>query len=144
MNLYTTKRLFLTFILMITSVCAIHAQGIGFTYDASGNQILRETNYSRNRGIDIERDSVSTDRMWRHEVTATPNPTEGSLRVIVTHLQDDDNCSLALFDAAGRQVLSRVITSEVTFINLSSLVAGYYVLRLKINDEINTIKIIKE
>lgn len=129
---------------MMVSVCTVHAQGIGFTYDASGNQILRETNYSRNRGIDIERDSVSTDRMWRHEVTATPNPTEGSLRVIVTHLQDDDNSSLALFDAAGRQVLSRVITSEVTFINLSSLIAGYYVLRVTVNGETESIKIIKE
>lgn len=58
---------------MMVSVCTIHAQRIDFTYDASGNQILREANYSRNRGNDTERDSVSTDRMWRHEVIATPN-----------------------------------------------------------------------
>ena len=143
MNLYTTKRLFLTFILMITSVCAIHAQQINFTYDASGNQILRELSY-RNRGESSERDSVSTDRMWRHEVTAAPNPTDGPLRVTVTHLQDEDECSLALFDATGRQVLSRNITSEVTFINLSSLIAGYYVLRVVVNGENESIKIIKE
>lgn len=129
---------------MMVSVCTVHAQRIDFTYDASGNQILREANYSRNRGNDTERDSVSTDRMWRHEVTAAPNPTDGPLRVTVTHLQDEDECSLALFDATGRQVLSRNITSEVTFINLSSLIAGYYVLRVVVNGETESIKIIKE
>lgn len=129
---------------MMVSVCTVHAQRIDFTYDASGNQILREANYSRNRGNDTERDSVSTDRMWRHEVIATPNPTDGPLRVTVTHLQDEDECSMTLFDAAGRQVLSRNITSEVTFINLSSLIAGYYVLRVTVNGETESIKIIKE
>ena len=143
MNLYTTKGLFLTFILMITSVCAIHAQQINFTYDASGNQILRESSY-RNRGGNTERDSVSTDRMWSHEVTATPNPTDGPLRVIVSNLHDGEECVLALFDSAGRRLLSRQVTNEVNFLDLSSYTDGYYILRCTMNDENESIKIIKE
>ena len=68
MNLYSTKGLYLIFILMMTFPCSMNAQRIGFTYDASGNQILREANCYRSRGTDMKRDSVSTDRMQTHEV----------------------------------------------------------------------------
>ena len=144
MNLYSIKGLYLIFILMMTFPCAICAQRIGFTYDASGDQILREANYSRSRGMDMKRDSVSTDRMQTHKITVSPNPTEGPLRVVVANLQDEDDCSLTLFDSAGKQMLFQQVTKEVNFLDLSSFTTGYYILRCAVNGECESIKIIKE
>lgn len=136
------KRLSLL-ILTLTASVAVQAQ-IGYTYDAAGNRTGSNIVVYRSETDEESEDEMDNAVLQRYHVTAAPNPTRGYLQVQVLELQDDDRCILSVFDASGRKILSQGTSRVLTTLDLTSLEDGFYLLRVDVNDETTTIKIIKE
>jgi hypothetical protein len=50
-----------------------------------------------------------------------PNPTRGALSLLCSSLGDEDNTQILIFDAMGREVLSRNMRGKSTVLDVSSL-----------------------
>ena len=78
-------------------------------------------------------------------VTAMPNPAHGALTVAIfgTH---GENATLELVDVSGRVVLTKTVAGnlEAIRLNISSLTAGLYTLRVLADDSIHQENIIVE
>lgn len=73
---------------------------------------------------------------------AYPNPSEGLLNLKFETLYK--NTSLALYDATGRLVISRGVSSTETQLDLQGLAAGLYYLKVRNGDATETLKIVRE
>ena len=140
-----------TFIISLLIACtsAVKAQHVGYTYDAAGNRIRREIVMSRQQAPTRstqtnEEEETYADMVAHRQIKIHPNPTSGILKVEVTELDTDDKCQLLLFNASGQQVISQPATSTVTSLDISSRPCGIYVLRISVNGEETSWKIIKK
>lgn len=142
------KRLSFIFIILLTLTSHCFSQGnVRFTYDASGNRISRTIVLSSKRSIRKSESStanVFTELLSERKITIAPNPTNGYLKVIISGITDVDDCSLSIYSAGGQLISDNQDVRESTELDLSNHPNGYYVLKIKINDEISSWKIIKK
>lgn len=115
---------------------------ISYNYDSAGNRILRqfvtEHNYSVPNQRTIERPIPIMD------INAYPSPTTGHVTIEIPQLGNEADCTISVCDVAGRQILTKVVHSTITDIDLSQHPSGYYILQIIINGDDSIIKIIKE
>ena len=142
------KRLFLSFIflLIFTSHC-FSQSNVGFTYDASGNRITRSIVIKPKHSIRKNKSSATSefaDLLDERKVTITPNPTEGHLKVMISGKSETDKCSLSIYSANGQLIINNLDAGECTELDLSSHPNGYYILKIRINSETSSWKIIKK
>jgi Zn-dependent M28 family amino/carboxypeptidase len=70
--------------------------------------------------------SVSVDELYQEELLASINPATNQLIVEVTEVS-----VLELFDSSGKELFSKVIPVGKSFVSLSGIVRGIYVIRTK-------------
>lgn len=74
------------------------------------------------------------------EFVVYPNPASDALNVMLPESVIGDNLELELINALGQSVKATRVNQRQTQLNVNSLEAGYYLLRLKMNDQIITSK----
>lgn len=119
-----------------------------FTYDACGNRILKSLQLKKTEenGKNVEDRnayvSTATEYIQEMEIGLYPNPTEG--RFTVT-LSDTPNATMeAILATATGVVIERHRFMDLRHeFDLSRQPAGLYILRLVLDDETRTWKIVK-
>ena len=142
------KRLSFIFVFLLTFTSHCFSQGnVRFTYDASGNRISRTIVLSSKRSIRKSESSaanVITDLLSERKRTIVPNTTNGYLKVIISGITDIDDCSLSIYSGGGQLISDNQNIGESTDLDLSNHPNSYYILKIRINDEISSWKIIKK
>jgi YD repeat-containing protein len=128
------------FFLVLFSVVTLrlHAQNVSFTYDAAGNRITRVVTATKAFGSSDDELPIAKNRVEEHKVVAYPNPTQGPLTVEVQGYTVGSECEIFLFDAAGRTIDRRKITTNRAELDLENQVPGVYVLKVFTDSEVST------
>lgn len=143
------RKIYLCLSFLFFSLISTAQSKIGYAYDAAGNRIKREIvmpasrAMAKQQGLGSERQMFS-DMLRDHTVKIYPNPTEGALRVSISGLKDADKCSLGVYTSQGAQVLTENVKTDNVDINIGNHPAGIYMLRITINNNSTTWKIIKK
>lgn len=122
---------------------------IGYSYDAAGNRIKREiimpaTPKGINKKTSDTQEQMFSESLNKHSVKIYPNPTKGLLKVSISGLKSTDKCSLGVFTMTGVKVMSCNTNTDNVDIDLSNRPVGVYLLKITINNNSTTWKIIKE
>ena len=148
------KKITLTLLLvmgMLVPSLSVHAQNaiVQFTYDACGNRILRSLLISKveENGKRVENENGYQDTMTEQvgEITISlfPNPTEGRVSVLLS--ENTYTYIDALLTTTTGTVLEQYRFNDIQHeFDLSSQPAGIYFLRLTMDGETRTWKIVKQ
>lgn len=136
-----------TISLLLFSTFAI-GQTISFSYDDSGNRVLRELNLPKST---IDSNSISQDNdelpilesLDGSTISIYPNPTKGILKLEIT--KSEEKCiALILADLNGKVFLKKETSEQSVKIDISDKPSGTYILRIKSGEEYTEWKIIKQ
>lgn len=123
---------------------ASYGQRITYSYDATGNRILRQM---ETRGAQSPRRKNVENQNAGHitpSVSSSPNPTNGPLDIRLSRWNGEEQCRLLLTNMAGQVLADRTVTSALTTLDLSTCPSGYYLLQVELNGETETYKIIRK
>lgn len=119
---------------------------INYSYDSSGNRIssLRAINL---RGAEL--DSTGKAIPMLHDlntrrITIYPNPTEGNFSVEIGQTETIEKSSISIYSMTGVTIYQVEDPDSVTEIDITTSPDGIYILRIMVNDEISTWRIIKQ
>jgi hypothetical protein len=118
-----------------------------YDYDNAGNRISRlYSNIPPPEKSKSEEASTIADSEILSErvIKIYPNPTQGMLTVEIANFTNDLQAEFLLTDMSGKLINRQKVTSGYQTFNLSNQPAGIYLLRIQINGENTTWKIIKE
>ena len=124
-----------------------HAQEIVYEYDAAGNRTSRHivNNSPQAPLFGTPKDfPPETNEKERLAISVGPNPTSGQLTVSLSCLGKEDVCDIQLVNAAGQTIFSQSMSSSKAILDLSRYANGIYLLKINLNEEITTYKIIKK
>ncbi len=104
--------------------------------------------------MDLDKGAVKKSNAGNHQVSSSiaenqkllifPNPTSGNVTVLMNHSnQSKVEGTVTVFDFSGKQVISQSIYSE-TELNLNSLPAGVYLVKVTSGAETFTQKVVKQ
>jgi hypothetical protein len=133
-------------VLILFFSASLSAQNITYLYDAAGNRTDRVIPFSsslRSSGETTETTSLD-DVVARQQIKIYPNPTQGLLAVEIVGFTNDLEADFLLTDLSGKVIDRRKVDSGYQTFNLSNQTNGVYLLRIHINGENTTWKIIKE
>jgi hypothetical protein len=127
---------------------------INYDYDATGNRWKRYITFSMNKTIAFDtthKTASSTvyresllDSFGLKEIVVFPNPTTDIIRVdIVSHFNNSLSGSIKIFNAAGTNQLQSQSILFNNSVDLTLLATGMYVMRIDINGQIRTYKVLK-
>lgn len=139
--------LFLSALMCTGLLFAQSPSTIEFLYDDAGNRISRSVPVVQLRSSQSLQNAevvTSMENILDYNVSVYPNPTVGEVNLSINGKSVDDKTELSVYDTSGSQVYRAKITGETTRISLSKNPAGIYLLRLSIDGQIVTWKIIKE
>jgi hypothetical protein len=126
---------------------------INYDYDSAGNRIERiirlpsASSSLRSEGSDsLEEEEITPieDVVAEQEIKIYPNPTRGLLTVEIVNYTNDLEADFLLTDLSGKTISYQKAHSGNQTFNLSNHPSGIYLLRININGENTTWKIIKE
>lgn len=135
-------RIFFSF-LFFCCINTILGQNIRYTYDAAGNRVKREIVLAFNspkKVADTNYEELISDK----NVKIYPNSEEGTIRVEIDGLTENDEYSIQVFDISGRVVTSPISSDQPIIIDISSAPMGVYILAININGELSSWKITKQ
>ena len=135
------RSLFIILFMALFHFYANAQTSVAYQYDASGNRTWGALYVQRMLPDSVE-DDVRRSLEW--QVSIYPNPTKGHLVVKILNFTDGHNGTLAIYTTSGQEVLSSRISSESTELDLSSYSNGVYIMRIRIDGEDKSWKIIKE
>jgi len=85
-------------------------------------------------------DVLSIDAMTQHEFSFYPNPTKGEL-----NLKSNEHMEkVALYNLLGQKVLEYDINASSFSIDVSRLASGAYLMKVSINGQVGTYKVLKQ
>lgn len=142
------KKIILLASLALLPVSSSAQVRIGFSYDAAGNRVKRELVMSAPKALAKQQTAPNesqsyTDMLSDHSIKIYPNPTEGALKICVSGLKETERCSLAVYTSQGAQILEKSLTADNVDIDISNHPSGIYLLRIAIDNNQTTWKIIK-
>jgi hypothetical protein len=132
--------------LLLSAGIALSAQNVTYTYDAAGNRTQRVITLS-SKSLPSQSLNAATpleDLVAERKVKIYPNPTKGMLAVEVDNLEGDVKGEFSIHNAAGSLIKKQKTVSGKATFDLTSQPTGVYFLRIRLGDEVNTWKIIKE
>jgi hypothetical protein len=149
------KRILISLIVAaLSSGKALSQAPVTYNYDLAGNVLQRvpsisvtkeETSTLKDTIQPIKRkEGVLTDSTSNEGVQAYPNPTQGKVTVTFTGYQQLGSSSIYLYSVSGSLLVKEAVTGTTTDVDLSRYPAGAYVLKVYIEGETCTWKIIKE
>ena len=122
------------------------AQTIEYGYDACGNRILRQiVIQSGNKSLFAadSQESYSEEQLGTVQVRIYPNPTHGQLKVTL-HGDEELRGTIDVYDTQGRRVALVQSVEASNVVDISAQPHGIYILKLRVNEEDSTWKIIKK
>jgi len=147
--LHFTLKAFLLISISMLCITNLEAQ-VSYQYDNNGNRtakviVLNTLKNNDFAELDVDNDDsiVFDDKLGESSVKIYPNPTKGLLRI---DIQNDSEISgfIEIINNVGKTISK---TSEISLENqldLSNQPNGVYVMRIIINGQTSTWKIIKE
>ena len=126
-----------------------------YDYDASGNRICSKILVVKNLQTTVDSTDIEnqdqfetapyyTEQLGDIQLNIFPNPTTQMVTVQITNYVDFTEGTLKLYSLNGQFLRQYSITSSEIRIDLSDCAKGVYVLKLHINQQKDTWKIIKE
>lgn len=137
------KSLIIGLFYLVYCVSPIMGQNIRYTYDAAGNRVKREIVLAFNspqKVADKNYEELISDK----EVKIYPNSEEGTVRIVINGLTENDEYSIQVFDVSGRIVTSPIYADQSIVVDISSAPMGVYVIAITVNGEISSWKITKQ
>lgn len=139
------KRLMVATYLLVAPLLLFAQNRIAYAYDAAGNRVSRTIVLpTRSASQSTEKSNYYQDMVADKRMKIYPNPTKGQLKVEILGLNDDNQCSLAVYTMNGVQVFKTITKSEITLIDLTNVANGYYLMKATVNGKATSWKIIKE
>ena len=77
-------------------------------------------------------------------ITIYPNPTEGNFSVEIGQTETIEKSSISIYSMTGVTIYQVEDPDSVTEIDITTSPDGIYILRIMVNDEISTWRIIKQ
>lgn len=134
--------LFLFFVLIL--FCS-QAQKVYFKYDKAGNRTQKTTTLEV---INTKRFSKSVtdsnDYLNERKVYVYPSPTQGDLFIVVSDNGKPLTGAATICDASGKEVVTRLVSSLRTRLDITDQPKGVYILVLSLDHKIVSWKIIKQ
>ncbi|MFC2137321.1 T9SS type A sorting domain-containing protein [Bacteroidota bacterium] len=121
-------------------------QGIGFTYDASGNRVLREVITLPNKDAVVANNEIyNTDNKNNQEekfqsslddftIQIFPNPTKGHLKVEISESDNNVQGVIGIYTLNGTELLMNPNITESVSLDLSNYPSGSYIMKVVINN----------
>ena len=128
---------------------------IKFSYDASGNRVLREnvifvssniksSSVGKPEAASAEK-QIYKDVVGEMKVAIYPNPTRGMLRVDISGVEIPFGAKLFIHNFSGAVIQQLNGLSESNMVDISSQPAGIYIMKISLGmNQISIWKIIKE
>ena len=121
-----------------------HAQQIVYGYDATGNRISRHVaNNGSQAPLRTSLENIPNNTTVQ-TISIDPNPTTGLLTVTLSSFGMEDTCNLLLVNMTGQTLIKQSMTSSQTTLDLTHYACGYYLLKVNLNENVTTYKIIKK
>ena len=121
-----------------------YAQEISYTYDNAGNRIKREIVMDPQNIKSRSSEESFQVSLSSQSVKIYPNPTIGHLKIEFSNYSEDSNYILDLFNTQGQSLYHFQPRSSITEIDITDRQAGLYILKITIDSNESTWKIIKK
>lgn len=132
-------------IVFLFSAGLLYAQNLTYGYDDAGNRTKRVIPLRSDSQSEASGEAASfEDMLSEYSVKIYPNPTKGQLAVEIINLSSDSGGKIGLYDSTGRLISEQSVRSGRMDFNLSNYASGIYILRITIDGETTTWKVIKE
>lgn len=145
------KKTYFKFLLLLTGFLLLMPQGsraqkLSYAYDNAGNRVSRTIVFNRQQAAKTQKkDSVSFNEILANkEIKLYPNPVQTDLTVTINGFDKDVAGEYFLFDNQGRMLLHSKMNAESFQLEMSSYATGNYIMRIVINGESTTWKILKK
>ena len=143
------KKICIYLALLLSPLFSMAQSRIAYAYDAAGNRVKREIimqapKAKANRQTFDTKGQAFSDMLHKHAVKIYPNSTDGFLKVYISGLGGTDKCSWSIYTTQGGQIMAGDVHTDNFDVNISSQPAGIYLLRITINNNSTTWKIIKK
>ena len=128
---------------------SVRADRIVYSYDNSGNRILRQKEivYRTRSVVDGESEDpeeYSDTLSVYNKVTVYPNPTEGLLKIDITGMERVGRSSLSAYSQSGQLLMNVSPLSDSNEIDLTGYPSAVYYFIIVLDDKTSTWKIIKK
>lgn len=132
------KKVILLLIFTIIGYSGVKAQTFEYSYDASGNRVLRQIISL------IKKDNNDTNNIIKtNQYNIYPNPVTDILNIEILN-ENTGTVTFTLLDMQGRVIQEFSTLNNNSVINLSELNPGAYILYITTNNEKKEWKIIKD
>ncbi|MCF8298871.1 MAG: T9SS type A sorting domain-containing protein [Saprospiraceae bacterium] len=142
------KILFLIILVILgISVQDCYSQSITYTYDATGNMIVRSVIALRKQNpnqLGIDSTNITQLSIGESTVVIYPNQTKGQLRIEISNIKEDAKVELLVYDVSGKLVISEKKIGSSNILDLSDKPLGIYFMKLKVNKKDTEWKIVKD
>lgn len=128
----------------------LKGQSVHFAYDNAGNRISREivldpeNKQLINENLQSEANINNSLLLQDYLIKIYPNPTQGSLNLIIKDDLGGSFASILVIDMNGKKLFETETSSMESIVDLSKQTKGVYVLQVKIGDKTSEWKIVKE
>ena len=135
----------LFFFSLLFAITSLSAQSVSYTYDASGNRTARVINLSASPQLRASEEATPLeDLLAERKIKIYPNPTKGMLAVEIIDFTEEIQGEYFVYDMSGRMLKREKAAPGKVSLDLSNQPNGVYLLRINLNGESVTWKIVKE
>ncbi len=122
------------------------SQTIKYSYDAAGNRVLREIILSRQKSVESVKESEKPieEKLSDKIIKIYPNPTKGELKIEVTNWDEKCTGNIYIYSSNGALIRQYSLDNPLHIVDISDEPVGFYILKIYLNENISTWRIIKE
>ena len=118
-----------------------------YDYDNSGNRTSRVINFLKsaevNASVSETEEKIIAEKLGEDDILVYPNPTKGDLKIDIPNL-NDRKARILLFNSQGKLLIDKTMATNLQEISLHHYSAGFYILKVLIENESIEWKIIKD
>lgn len=131
-------------LLMLNIFGMAYPQNVKYSYDASGNRIFREIVIQSTAAPRKFTADVQSVKFSGRNIRISHNQSDGILRIDISDYEVTDRFVCSIFNYSGQKIVSVLPNVSHAELDMSSLSNGVYILRVSLNDESISWKIIKK
>lgn len=122
------------------------SQTIKYSYDAAGNRVLREIVLSRQKSVESVKESEKPieEKLSDKIIKIYPNPTKGELKIEVTNWDEKCTGNIHIYSSNGVLIGRYDLVDPMQIVDISDEPVGLYILKIYLNKNTSTWRIIKE
>lgn len=122
-------------------------QKISYAYDANGNRVSRTIVLPKQAAIAMKNhvDSIFfEEKLAENQLKIYPNPVQSELTIAVDRYEPAMQGKFSLYDTNGAMLVTSELLGAITKVDMGHYTQGIYLLRIQLNGESTTWKIIKQ